>query len=433
MRLFVTICLILLTGSIGAHAGKKLHVLFIGNSYTYVNNMPQIAADMAASMGDTLVWDMEAPGGMALAEHLGNPATIAKIQARKWDYVVLQEQSLIPAMPDDMAENLFMYAKKLDSVINVYNPCGETMFYMTWGRKNGHPYYCDVYGNSPYYNWPHFCTYQAMDSVIRLRYRMVADSSHAVVSPVGAVWHYIRDNYPSLALYDSDESHPSPAGSYAAACCFYTALFRKDPGSIAFDAAINATDAAYIRTVVKKVTYDSMLYWHLGEYRTEALFTHTVNALTAAFTSTAVNASGLTWHFGDGQTATTPDPVHTYSTPGNYTAMLVAHNGNTGCNDTAYALLDINTTGLHTPYTVEPVFSLSPNPAGNVIHIRSAAFLSGTYQINLWDESGQTMHEQQSKPALQQVIDISAYRRGLYLLTVTKAGQMVYRSKVAKP
>lgn len=71
------------------------------------------------------------------------------------------------------------------------------------------------------------CTYAGMDSLLHLRYMMMAEDNHAVVSPVGAVWNYIRANFPLIELYSPDESHPSVAGSYAAACCFYTSIFRK--------------------------------------------------------------------------------------------------------------------------------------------------------------------------------------------------------------
>lgn len=429
MRRYPILCLLLIA-LYPAHAAKKLKVLFVGNSYTYVNNMPQTVADIAAAMGDTLVWDMEAPGGMLLLEHFlgGNPATMTKIQVGNWDYVVLQEQSLVAAMPDDLADNLFVYAKKLDSVINLYNPCAETMFYMTWGRKNGHPDFCNIYSNSSY-NWPHFCTYSAMDSMIRLRYQMVADSNRAVVAPVGAVWHYIRNNYPAIELYNADESHPSAAGSYAAACCFYAALYKKDPTLITYNGGINSTDAADIREAVKKIAYDSMLLWHLDQYRTEARFTHTLNANTASFTNTSANASDQTWHFGDGETSAMSNPVHTYNVPGNYNAILVAVNSTTGCHDTAYAMLNINTSAIPVTETVNSQFRLFPNPARQFIQISSSLFLSGSYLISILNASGQTIRQYKSRPSSQQLVDLSSCANGLYFLMITREGQTIYRSK----
>lgn len=41
-------------------------VLFLGNSYTAVNNLPQMMADVAVSAGDTLWFDSNTPGGYTL-------------------------------------------------------------------------------------------------------------------------------------------------------------------------------------------------------------------------------------------------------------------------------------------------------------------------------------------------------------------------------
>src|SRR5690606_1716533 len=119
---------------------------------------------------------------------------------------------------------VFPYAKKLDSLVRHYNSCAETVFYMTWGYKNGDAGNCAVY--------PPICTYQGMDSLLRSRYTMMADSNDALVSPVGPVRRYLRTYHPAIELYDIDGSHPSVAGTYAAACSFYSVLFRKDPSGI---------------------------------------------------------------------------------------------------------------------------------------------------------------------------------------------------------
>jgi hypothetical protein len=237
-------------------------VLFLGNSYTYVNNLPQLIADMAASTGDTLVFDSNTPGGQNLGGHLADPVSVNKIKAGGFDYVVLQEQSMRPSFPDDwVVGDFLLYARQLDSLIRLYNPCGQTLFYMTWGYRDGNPDFCLAY---PW--WPYPCTYEVMDSLTQLRYCMAADSNRALVAPAGAVWHAIRHEDPSIELYDSDGSHPALAGTYATACCFYTAIFRKNPAFIAADVSLPDSVKKFIRDVTKTVVYDSLLKWHIGEY-----------------------------------------------------------------------------------------------------------------------------------------------------------------------
>ncbi|PKN95755.1 MAG: hypothetical protein CVU43_24110, partial [Chloroflexi bacterium HGW-Chloroflexi-5] len=135
MRYALTLFLTLLfTG--GLFAQDTLRVLFLGNSYTYVNNLPQIVADMARSTGDSLIFASNTPGGYTLEGHSTNATSLSLIAQGGWNYVVLQEQSQLPSFTDSEVQSMvFPYARKLDSLINVADTCTETVFYMTWGRK----------------------------------------------------------------------------------------------------------------------------------------------------------------------------------------------------------------------------------------------------------------------------------------------------------
>ncbi len=242
-----------------ANAQTSKRVLFLGNSYTYVNNLPQITADIATSMQDTLFFDANNLGGYTLRQHSTNAVSRAKIAAGNWNFVVLQEQSQLPSFPINDVQNLvFPYATRLDSLINAQNVCTETMFYRTWGRKNGDAQNCP--------NFAPVCTYRGMDSLLNERYLTMANLNHAVVSPVGAVWKYLRQHHANIELYDADESHPSQAGSYAAACCFYTAIFRRNPLLIPYNYSLSAADADAIKNAVKQVVFDDFSTWHIGQY-----------------------------------------------------------------------------------------------------------------------------------------------------------------------
>jgi hypothetical protein len=227
-------------------------VLFLGNSYTEYFNLPQRVADMASSTGDFLIFDSNTPGGYTLEYHYTDSTSLAKIASGDWDFVVLQEQSQRPAFPiSDVESNVFPYAHLLDSLIIAQNAGAETVFYQTWGRKNGDGENCG--------SWPPVCTYAGMDSLLRLRYRMLAERNDAILSPVGDVWNKLRQDFPSLNLYDADESHPSNAGTYAAACTFYTVIFKKNPTDITFDFTLTPEDAANIRATTKAVVYDKLV------------------------------------------------------------------------------------------------------------------------------------------------------------------------------
>ena len=85
-----TICFIIFIFSkdISAQAGKNISVLFIGNSYTYTNNLPQMVQQIGYTMGDSIFVDSYTPGGYFLLQHSQDSNTINKINQQPWDYVV---------------------------------------------------------------------------------------------------------------------------------------------------------------------------------------------------------------------------------------------------------------------------------------------------------------------------------------------------------
>ena len=192
----------LLIGKLQVTAQLSRNVLFLGNSYTAVNGLPQMVHDVALSAGDTLHFDSNAPGGFTLANHNGDVTSQNKIMTGGWDYVVLQGQSQEPITQTSTFMN---GGSNLDNLISQSNPCAVTLLYMTWGRKNGDASNCA--------SIPVMCTYEGMDSSLRNEYLDLADFIKGEVSPVSVVWKNLRQNFPGIELYQTDESHPSLAGT----------------------------------------------------------------------------------------------------------------------------------------------------------------------------------------------------------------------------
>lgn len=235
-----------------AQTTKK--VLFIGNSYVYTNDLPNMLKTLALGCGDTIEYSQSTPGGCTFNNHLSNSTTMGFISQPGWDYVILQEQSLLPSFPISQVQNeCFPYAQQLCEKIRNTNPDAGIIFFMTWGRKNGDA------GNCRYYE--PLCTYEGMDSLLYWRYMEMAETNHTAVAPVGRVWHVLRDQHPEIELYSSDESHPSPAGTYAAALTFYTMIFQNSPSCVTNDLTLSTADAQAIRETVETVVFDSLDFW----------------------------------------------------------------------------------------------------------------------------------------------------------------------------
>lgn len=354
-----TLLFFLISVSIYAQNTPK-RALFIGNSYTYFNNLPELTARLALSAGDSLLVDDHLVGGWSLQLHAGNKTSVNKIKAGNWDFVALQEYSRLPSFPIALVDSLvFPYAHFLDSLVNEYSPCGETIFYMTWGRKNGNSIDCA--------NIPSVCTYQGMDSLTRLRYEILADTNQAILSPVGAVWRYLRENHPNLELYTSDGSHPSLLGSYAAACSFYSVIFRKDPMLITYDTTVSLVNAAIIRNAAKLVVFDSLALWNVGKYDPISNYNFSVKGNEISFTNTSINAESYVWDFGDGDSSTLPNPSHTYQVNGVYRTKLIS--STCALSDSMVQSININVSGLSEEKN-NLNFTIYPNPANDQIMLK---------------------------------------------------------------
>lgn len=402
---------------INAQSVKK--VMFLGNSYTDVNNLPFMVSVVAKSAGDSLIYNSNTPGGYTLQGHSTNTASVNLIQQGGWDYMVLQEQSQLPSFPlTQVMSQSYPYAVTLCNSFYQYNTCGQPLYFMTWGRKYGDQSNCAT--------WPPVCTYAGMDSLLALRYRMYADSTHGLVSPVGAVWNYLINLYPNLELYSSDQSHPSQAGSYAAACTFYSLIFQKDPTNIKDDQNLNSNDAMNIRDAAKIVAYDSLAKWNVGKWNPEASFSYTQKTDTVIFTNTSQNAVDYKWDFGDGDTALTANATHIYSSAGTYKVILESSK----CNilDTTSQFVTILPSGVRDFKT--PEFELYPNPTQSKIHIRFKHNLLPN-EITIYNLQGKAIKNFYPHQNSGISLDISDLESGVYFIGISSEG-VSYRYKVVK-
>lgn len=217
MKKIVLIALIALSSICFAQTKS---ILFIGNSYTYSNGgVDVMLKNIALAEGDTLETEAFTVGGAKFSDFCNNPETFTRIRSRAWDYVVLQEQSQLPAFPPSQVETeCYPFAKQLCDSIRANDSCTQILFFTTWGRENGDQSNCA--------NYEPLCTYDGMQQRLRESYVQMADDNNAIVVPVGLAWKYVRDNYPEIDLYQSDGSHPSLEGTYLAACTFYNVLYN---------------------------------------------------------------------------------------------------------------------------------------------------------------------------------------------------------------
>lgn len=387
---------------------QEPRVLFIGNSYTEVNNLPQMVYNVAQSMGESISYTSNTPGGCTFQQHCIN-RSMELICQGGWDVVVLQEQSQYPSFPQSQVENeVFPYAEQLIDSVYAYNPCAEPMFYMTWGRKNGDQ------RNAQYF--PVLGTYEGMDSMLCERYTYMAAAYDAALCPVGRVWRYIRTNNPEIELYQSDESHPSVAGTYAAACAFYTLFFHNDPSNIRYNAGLDENVAQYIRNAVRTIVYDSLYQWQRPQPSLDSI-EYQLDGNNVLYTFQVGNADSLTWHFGDGTDTITSSDVttvtHSFQETGTYiTTICASRHCMTVCDSIVVQASTNDSRGLQTCGD-EPIV-IFPNPTTDNATIQinepSVVTLTATNGHRLW-----------CLKATEGRMDITLkdFPHGIYLITVT--------------
>jgi len=177
-------------------------VLFIGNSYTHYNDMPEMVEKITSKNGVKIETAMIAPGGAYLHEHVDNPEVITAIQTGGYDMVVFQEQSVAPSVPSFFAENTVPAARRLDTIADAAGV--EVIWYQTWGRQNGFP---DV----------GYAEYTPMQDALIASYAELANTNGGRIARVGEKWQRAGSSLLPFSLYTADGSHPSPQGSYIAA------------------------------------------------------------------------------------------------------------------------------------------------------------------------------------------------------------------------
>src|SRR5262249_48161657 len=103
-----------------------------------------------------------------------------------------------------MAENVRLF----DTVIK--RAGSRTVLYMTWARRNA----------------------PEAQRVIADAYNTIGGELGAIVVPVGLAWQRFLAGHDGPVLHDRDQSHPTLAGSFLAACVFFATLWNQSPVGI---------------------------------------------------------------------------------------------------------------------------------------------------------------------------------------------------------
>jgi len=189
---------------------EPIRVLFLGNSYTYYNSLPDLVMFIANSApGRRVEAKSVTRGGATLAEVWSLTNGLETLRNGSWDYVVLQDQSTLGQNYIDgkwgvnEPTGTLRWTKFWNTEIQRKN--AKTLLYLTWGRK----------------------AYPEFQTGLNYAYSQAAREIGAQIAPAGLAWKRIRETQPQIELFDRDGSHPAPLGSYLTACVFVEVLTGK--------------------------------------------------------------------------------------------------------------------------------------------------------------------------------------------------------------
>jgi hypothetical protein len=216
----------------GCSSEPAARVLFVGNSYTHSNDLPGMVRDLAGAADRRVDIEVMAPAGWWWRDHAASGKTLDAIAQGDWDFVVLQEQSMVPALPD-MARQVSRPAA-VDLAVAAIDNGARPVLFLTWGHRDGN---AEV----------NHAGYSSMQVAIANTYASIGAAVAAEIAPVGMAWWMAREERADISLYQPDGSHPSREGSYLAAAVITATILNVGPDELDRSLGLTEETAAALR------------------------------------------------------------------------------------------------------------------------------------------------------------------------------------------
>lgn len=178
---------------------QQFKLLFIGNSLTYTNDLPNLVKNYAETQGKSVSVESVVYGNYALIDHWQDGVIQTLIETQSYDYVIVQQGPSSQAFGKAL---LLEYGGKISDL------CDENFTKLAF-----------------YMVWPSLTYYDTFQGVID-NYSLAATMNNDILCPVGEVWKSYFDTTNDFSYYASDGFHPSLEGSQVAAKVIYESLFE---------------------------------------------------------------------------------------------------------------------------------------------------------------------------------------------------------------
>jgi hypothetical protein len=306
-KFFNVIISLFATGSVTAGDSEPLKILFIGNSYTHMNDMPKMFDKIAKEAGLNVLVEKSAQSGASFHVHSEREDMFKAIKKRKWDYVILQGYSReLSFKPEYIDTATIPFLSKITQAIYENNECSNVLFYMTWGYENGFDELDEL--NS----------YEKMADSIEHGYKYISKRYDVPIVPVGMVWKDVK-NSTTIDLYAEDRAHPSTKGSYLIASTFFEAIFGV-PASKNMS-IVQEDEAVLIRDAVSKLLAQKRAEYKLDRFHFELEVVEKDDALEdeqreLKYSANFSGAKSILWTFPNDSVSTEWSGIYLFLNPG---------------------------------------------------------------------------------------------------------------------
>jgi glycerophosphoryl diester phosphodiesterase len=205
---------------------KKINVLFVGNSKTYVKDIPKKFKGLAKAGGYNKVSVTAVTQGGKTLKYLASKYS-KKISKEKYDYVIIQEGSDNYPNYNEFLEG----AKQISNLVRNKNKDAKIYLRQVWLLKNSsNEEKKQVYENA----------------------EKVAKNINAKLIYDGKSFDKCNSQYPSINLY-SDDRHQTLSGAYLAACSIYESIFNESSVGLSYKAGLSADNVIKLQQIAHDI------------------------------------------------------------------------------------------------------------------------------------------------------------------------------------
>ncbi len=264
-------------------ADRPLKILFIGNSFLYNNNLPDLVNSMAEAAHIKVKIDSRIALGQSVNFHCHDKNCWAKINAMQWDYVVIQDNQRyyydakglidsfdyknLKVMQTPLLSNNIKFQDSIKKLI----PGVKIIYFAGWEKSGGDKV-----------RFPFDSTPKLIRRLLaNVKYLNDQPGVHNVIAPIGVAFLKAMQQRPVMELipkpddtakylFDHDGRHPGNGGTYLAACVLFATIFHQSPvGVTNTDKDVKPELDTFIKKVAWEAVMDSFKYTNLASVTPE--------------------------------------------------------------------------------------------------------------------------------------------------------------------